>query len=262
MEYLKIAKKTFKSRLMLGTGKYQSSELMINSLEKSECEIVTVAIRRIKKDEDQENLVQNINWSKYWMLPNTAGCSNAEEAIRIALLGRELAKLTGQEDNNFVKLEVIPDKKYLLPDPIETLKAAELLIKKNFVVLPYINADPLLAKRLEEVGCATVMPLGSPIGSGQGILNASNISIIIENSHVPVIIDAGIGVPSEAAQAMEMGADGVLINSAIALANSPVNMAAGMCMGVKAGRKAFLSGRIAKNQTAQASSPMDNISKK
>ena len=262
MEYLKIAKKTFKSRLMLGTGKYQSSELMINSLEKSECEIVTVAIRRIKKDEDQENLVQNINWSKYWMLPNTAGCSNAEEAIRIALLGRELAKLTGQEDNNFVKLEVIPDKKYLLPDPIETLKAAELLIKKNFVVLPYINADPLLAKRLEEVGCATVMPLGSPIGSGQGILNASNISIIIENSHVPVIIDAGIGVPSEAAQAMEMGADGVLINSAIALANSPVNMAAGMCMGVKAGRKAFLSGRIAKNQTAQASSPMENISKK
>ena len=262
MDYLKIAKKTFKSRLMLGTGKYQSSELMINSLEKSECEIVTVAIRRIKKDEDQENLVQNINWSKYWMLPNTAGCSNAEEAIRIALLGRELAKLTGQEDNNFVKLEVIPDKKYLLPDPIETLKAAELLIKKNFVVLPYINADPLLAKRLEEVGCATVMPLGSPIGSGQGILNASNISIIIENSHVPVIIDAGIGVPSEAAQAMEMGADGVLINSAIALANSPVNMAAGMCMGVKAGRKAFLSGRIAKNQTAQASSPMENISKK
>ena len=262
MDYLKIAKKTFKSRLMLGTGKYQSSELMINSLEKSECEIVTVAIRRIKKDEDQENLVQNINWSKYWMLPNTAGCSNAEEAIRIALLGRELAKLTGQEDNNFVKLEVIPDKKYLLPDPIETLKAAELLIKKNFVVLPYINADPLLAKRLEEIGCATVMPLGSPIGSGQGILNASNISIIIENSHVPVIIDAGIGVPSEAAQAMEMGADGVLINSAIALANSPVNMAAGMCMGVKAGRKAFLSGRIAKNQTAQASSPMDNISKK
>ena len=262
MDYLKIAKKTFKSRLMLGTGKYQSSELMINSLEKSECEIVTVAIRRIKKDEDQENLVQNINWSKYWMLPNTAGCSNAEEAIRIALLGRELAKLTGQEDNNFVKLEVIPDKKYLLPDPIETLKAAELLIKKNFVVLPYINADPLLAKRLEEVGCATVMPLGSPIGSGQGILNASNISIIIENSHVPVIIDAGIGVPSEAAQAMEMGADGVLINSAIALANSPVNMATGMCMGVKAGRKAFLSGRIAKNQTAQASSPMENISKK
>ena len=262
MDYLKIAKKTFKSRLMLGTGKYQSSELMINSLEKSECEIVTVAIRRIKKDEDQENLVQNINWSKYWMLPNTAGCSNAEEAIRIALLGRELAKLTGQEDNNFVKLEVIPDKKYLLPDPIETLKAAELLIKKNFVVLPYINADPLLAKRLEEIGCATVMPLGSPIGSGQGILNASNISIIIENSHVPVIIDAGIGVPSEAAQAMEMGADGVLINSAIALANSPVNMAAGMCMGVKAGRKAFLSGRIAKNQTAQASSPMENISKK
>ena len=262
MDYLQISGKTFKSRLMLGTGKYKSSELMLNSLNKSECEIVTVAIRRIKKDEYKENLVQHIDWNKYWMLPNTAGCTNAEEAIRIAVLGKELAKLTGQEDNNFIKLEVIPDKKYLLPDPIETLKAAELLIKKNFVVLPYINADPLLAKRLEEIGCATVMPLGSPIGSGQGILNASNISIIIENAKIPVIIDAGIGVPSEAAQVMEMGADGVLINSAIALAKSPPAMAEGMCLGTKAGRKAFLGGRIEKRRTAQASSPVNNISKK
>ena len=150
------------------------------------------------------------------MLPNTAGCKNSEEAIRIALLGRELAKLSGQEENNFIKLEVIPDQKYLLPDPIETLKAAEILVRKDFTVLPYINADPILAKRLEEIGCSTVMPLGSPIGSGQGLLNSSNISIIIENSNIPVIIDAGIGVPSEACQAMEMGADGVLINSAIA----------------------------------------------
>ena len=261
MDYLQIADKTFKSRLMLGTGKYKSSELMINSLEKSDCEIVTVAIRRINKDEDKENLVKHIDWNKYWMLPNTAGCNNAEEAIRIALLGRELAKLTGQEDNNFVKLEVIPDKKYLLPDPIETLKAAELLIKKGFEVLPYINSDPLLAKKLEEIGCATVMPLGSPIGSGQGILNASNISIIIENAKVPVIIDAGIGVPSEAAQAMEMGADGVLINSAIALASNPADMAIGMSLGVKAGRNAYLGGRIEKRKIAQASSPLDNISK-
>ncbi len=260
MDYLKIANKNFNSRLMLGTGKYKSPDSMIDSLEKSKCEIVTVAVRRIKKEDDKENLVQCINWNKYWMLPNTAGCSTAEEAIRIALLGRELAKITGQEDNNFVKLEVIPDKKYLLPDPIETLKAAEALIKKNFVVLPYINADPLLAKRLEEIECATVMPLGSPIGSGQGILNASNISIIIENSRVPVIIDAGIGVPSEASQAMEMGADGVLINSAIALSKNPTAMAEAMYLGVEAGRKAFLGGRIAKSNIAQASSPEENIS--
>tara|TARA_B100000900_G_C20297311_1_gene600709 strand:+ start:34 stop:621 length:588 start_codon:yes stop_codon:yes gene_type:complete len=195
------------------------------------------------------------------MLPNTAGCKNSEEAIRIALLGRELAKLSGQEDNNFIKLEVIPDVKYLLPDPLETLKAAEMLIKKDFTVLPYINADPILAKRLEEIGCSTVMPLGSPIGSGQGLLNSSNISIIIENSKIPVIIDAGIGVPSEACQAMEMGAEGVLINSAIALADNPVRMAQAMDLGVKAGRMSFLAGRIHKALHAKPSSPEDNISK-
>ena len=260
MDYLTIGNKTFTSRLMLGTGKYQSSKLMIESLEKSECEIVTVAVRRINNDDYKENLINCINWNKYWMLPNTAGCTNSEEAIRIALLGRELAKITGQEDNNFVKLEVIPDKKYLLPDPLETLKAAEILVKKDFTVLPYINADPLLAKRLEEVGCATVMPLGSPIGSGQGILNASNISVIIETISVPVIIDAGIGVPSEASEAMELGSDGVLINSAIALAKDPQEMASAMCLGVKAGRKAFLGGRIEKKKIAQASSPEKNIS--
>ena len=195
------------------------------------------------------------------MLPNTAGCKTSEEAIRIALLGRELAKLSGQEDNNFVKLEVIPDVKYLLPDPIETLKAAEILVKKDFTVLPYINADPILAKRLEEIGCSTVMPLGSPIGSGQGLLNSSNISIIIENSKIPVIIDAGIGVPSEACQAMEMGADGVLINSAIALANDPIKMAEAMDLGVNAGRISFLAGRIQKAVYAKPSSPKENISK-
>ena len=176
------------------------------------------------------------------------------------ILGRELAKLSGQEENNFVKLEVIPDKKYLLPDPIETLKAAEILIKKGFAVLPYINADPILAKRLEEIGCATVMPLGSPIGSGQGLLNLSNIRIIIENAKVPVIIDAGIGVPSEASQAMELGADGVLINSAIAQAENPPLMAQAINYGVKAGRQAFLAGRIKKRDFAVASSPEKNIS--
>ena len=257
----KIGSKTFKSRLMIGTGKYKSPKIMIDSIESSKSEIITVAIRRIKNMDKDSNLLQHINWSKYWMLPNTAGCTNCDEAIRIALLGRELAKLSGQEDNNFIKLEVIPDIKYLLPDPIETLKAAEILVKKNFTVLPYINADPILAKRLEEIGCSTVMPLGSPIGSGQGLLNSSNISIIIENSNIPVIIDAGIGVPSEASQAMEMGADGVLINSAIALAYDPIKMAHAMDLGVNAGRISFLAGRIKKTVYASPSSPEDNISK-
>tara|TARA_Y100000589_G_scaffold47980_1_gene40129 strand:- start:3816 stop:4607 length:792 start_codon:yes stop_codon:yes gene_type:complete len=260
-DILVIGNKEFSSRLMLGTGKYKTHHLMINSLESSHCEIVTVAIRRIKNNENKNNLLQFIDWKKYWMLPNTAGCTDSEEAVRIALLGRELAKLSGQEDNNFIKLEVIPDTKYLLPDPIETLKAAEILVKKNFTVLPYINSDPLLAKNLEEVGCSTVMPLGSPIGSGQGLLNASNISIIIENSKIPVIVDAGIGVPSEACQAMEMGADGVLINTAIALSENPINMAKGMNLGVEAGRNAFLSGRIKKSLFAAPSSPTENISK-
>ena len=255
-----IGNKSFKNRLMLGTGKYKSSDLMVNSLKSSNCEIVTVAVRRVSNDDEKENLMKFIDWSKYWMLPNTAGCTNSEEAIRIAMLGRELAKLSGQENNNFIKLEVIPDKKYLLPDPLETLKAAEYLIKKKFTVLPYVNADPLLSKRLEEAGCATVMPLGSPIGSGQGLLNSSNISIIIENSSIPVIIDAGIGVPSEASQAMELGADGVLINSAIALAQDPVKMAQSMNYGVLAGRYAYLAGRIKKRSLANASSPQKNIS--
>ena len=260
-DQLKIGKKFFNNRLMVGTGKYQSPEVMVNSLESSKSEIVTVAIRRINNTDKEKNLLQHINWSRYWMLPNTAGCKNSDEAIRIALLGRELAKLSGQEENNFIKLEVIPDMKFLLPDPIETLKAAEILVKKDFTVLPYINADPILAKRLEEIGCSTVMPLGSPIGSGQGLLNSSNISIIIENSNIPVIIDAGIGVPSEACQAMEMGADGVLINSAIALADDPIRMAKAMDLGVNAGRTSFLAGRIKKAIYANPSSPKDYISK-
>jgi len=243
---LQIGGKQFSSRLMVGTGKYKSTQDMVESLSNSETEIITVAVRRIKNEQTGENLLEKINWEKYWMLPNTAGCINSDESVRIAILGRELAKLSGQEENNFVKLEVIPDKKYLLPDPIETLKAAEILIKKGFAVLPYINADPILAKRLEEIGCVTVMPLGSPIGSGQGLLNLSNIRIIIENAKVPVIIDAGIGVPSEASQAMEIGADGVLINSAIAQAANPPLMAQAINYSVKAGRQAFLAGRIKK----------------
>jgi thiazole synthase len=197
---LKIGNKFFNSRLMLGTGKYKTTNDAINSIESSECEIITVAIRRLPMNLKMihTSFLSNLNWEKLWLLPNTAGSQTAEEAIRMAFLGHELACQIGQEDNFFVKLEVISDPKYLLPDPIGTLKAAEFLIKKGFTVLPYINADPMLALHLEDLGCATVMPLGSPIGSGQGINNLTNIQIIIENSNIPVIVDAGIGTPSEA----------------------------------------------------------------
>ena len=254
---LTIAGRTFNSRLMTGTGKYPSMQAMQASVAASGCEIITVAVRRVQtKAPGHEGLAEAIDWNKIWMLPNTAGCKTAEEAVRVARLGREMAKLLGQEDNNFIKLEVIPDAKYLLPDPIGTVQAAEQLVKEGFAVLPYINADPLLAKRLEEVGCATVMPLGSPIGSGQGINNAANIAIIIEEANVPVVVDAGIGTPSEAALAMEMGADALLVNSAIALAKNPVAMGRAMGLAATAGRLAYLSGRIPVKQYASASSPL------
>ncbi len=258
---LLIGNKYFKSRLLVGTGKYENKSIMNECLIKSKCEVVTVAIRRIKSlNSSDKGLMESIDWQRLWMLPNTAGCTNSDEAIRIAKMGRELAKISGQEDNNFIKLEVIPDQRYLLPDPFGTLEAAEKLVKEGFVVLPYINADPLLAKRLEEVGCASVMPLGSAIGTAQGILNESNIRIIIENSKVPVIVDAGIGVPSDAAKAMEIGADAVLINSAIALAKDPKSMAEAMYQGVEAGHKAFLAGRLQKRVEANPSSPTVGIS--
>ncbi|MDJ0510248.1 MAG: glycine oxidase ThiO [Crocosphaera sp.] len=254
---LVIAGRKFNSRLMTGTGKYPSIPIMQESVSASNCQIVTVAVRRVQTNAPgHEGLAEALDWSKIWMLPNTAGCKTAEEAIRVARLGREMARLLGQEENNFVKLEVIPDSKYLLPDPIGTLEAAEVLVKEGFAVLPYINADPILAKRLEELGCATVMPLGSPIGSGQGIRTEANIKIIIEEAKIPVVVDAGIGTPSEASQAMEMGADAVLINSAIALAKNPVLMAQAMGMATVAGRLAYLSGRIPVKEYAIASSPL------
>ncbi len=255
---LVIAGRRFRSRLMTGTGKYPSLEAMQTSLEASGCEIVTVAVRRVQSQAPGHGgLMEAIDWSRYWMLPNTAGCATAEEAVRVARLGRELARLAGQEDNNFVKLEVIPDPRHLLPDPFGTLEAAEQLVKEGFTVLPYINADPLLALRLEQVGCATVMPLGSPIGSGQGIRNAANIALIIENATIPVVVDAGIGVPSEAAQAMEMGASALLINSAIALAGDPAAMARAMALATEAGRLARLAGRLPIRPEASASSPLE-----
>nr|QVY57930.1 thiamin biosynthesis protein G [Betaphycus gelatinus] len=257
-----IGQKTFSSRLMLGTGKYKNLRQVQQSIKISEASIVTVAIRRAQqvKNLGKSNLIDGLDWSKLWILPNTAGCTTAEEAIRIASLGREIAKRLGQTDNNFVKLEVIPDPKYLLPDPIGTLKAAEYLVRKNFTVLPYINADPLLAKQLENIGCATVMPLASPIGSGCGLQNILNIQIIIENSKVPVIIDAGIGTPSEACKAMEIGAEAVLLNTAISKSLSPELMAESVKFSIISGRMAYLAGRMQKNARAQASSPLRNIS--
>jgi len=252
-----IANRPFTSRLMTGTGKYDSFEVMRQSVVASGCEIVTVAVRRVQTNAPgHEGLAEALDWSKIWMLPNTAGCKTAEEAVRVARLGREMAKLLGQEENNFIKLEVIPDAKYLLPDPIGTLEAAEQLVKEGFAVLPYINADPLLAKRLEEAGCATVMPLGSPIGSGQGIRNRANIEIIVENARIPVVVDAGIGTPSEAAEAMELGADALLINTAIAKAANPVAMGRAMGLATEAGRLAYLAGRIPVKTVASASSPL------
>lgn len=260
---LKIGSKVFKSRLMLGTGKYRTTTESVQSVKNSECEIVTVAIRRlpINLKNDNINFLKSLDWNHLWLLPNTAGAQTAEDAIRMAFLGHELASRLGQPDNNFVKLEVISDPKYLLPDPIGTLKAAEFLVKKGFTVLPYINADPMLALHLEDLGCASIMPLGAPIGSGQGLKNLTNIQIIIENARVPVIVDAGIGAPSEAAHAMEIGADAVLLNTAVAQSKNPGQMAKAMNLAVKAGRLSYLAGQMEKKSYAIASSPLDNISK-
>lgn len=258
---LKIGSKIFKSSLMLGTGKYNNIREAIDSIKISQASIVTVAVRRASiHNTEKNNLFNSLDWKNLWLLPNTAGCTNTEEAIRIAKLGKEINKKIGQTENNFIKLEVIPDAKYLLPDPIGTLKAAEYLVKKNFTVLAYTNTDPILAKHLEEVGCSAIMPLGSPIGSGKGLQNPFNLSIIIKNAKVPIIIDAGIGTASEASNAMELGADGVLINTAIAKASSPIMMAYAMKLAVQAGKYASLAGRMKIAQKAQPSSPIKNIS--
>jgi thiazole synthase len=249
-----IAGKSFTSRLFLGTGKYASPEETVAALNASGTELVTVAIRRLDLDNPgAKTELDYIDWSRYSVLPNTAGCKTADEALLTARLGRSV---TG---SNWVKLEVIPDPKYLLPDPIGTLRAAEQLLSEGFIVLPYIHADPVLAKHLEEAGCSTVMPLGSAIGSGQGILTLHEIKIIIENARVPVVVDAGIGAPSDAALAMEFGADAVLINTAVAKSQDPPLMAAAMRQGVEAGRSAYLAGRIVAKPYASASSPQEGV---
>ncbi len=249
-----IADKTFTSRLMLGTGKFSDYEIMKKAHEAAEAEIITVAIRRVDTNaQGHVGLMDYIDTNKYWILPNTAGCATTDEALRVARLSRAMGI------NNWIKLEVIPDSKYLLPDPIATLEAAKKLVEEGFVVLPYINADPILAKRLEEIGCATVMPLASPIGTGQGVKTLENIKIIVEQSNVPVVVDAGLGVPSEAASVMEIGADCCLINTAVALAQDPVKMAESFKLGVKAGRLAYESGRIPVKAYASASSPLVGV---
>jgi len=251
-----IAGKEFRSRLIVGTGKYRTMDDMRDAIDASGAEMVTVAIRRLPLDRpDEENLMDHLDWDRYTILPNTAGCRTAEEALFTARLAREL---TG---SNWLKLEVIPDPKYLLPDPVATLEAAQQLIAEGFVVLPYIHADPVLAQRLEEAGCATVMPLGSPIGSGRGIFTLEEIQIIVENAHVPVVVDAGLGAPSEAALALEIGASAVLVNTAIAQATDPVGMAHAFKLGVEAGRGAYLAGRIPRKDSAQPSSPVTEVAR-
>jgi len=253
---LVVAGVTLRSRLFLGTGKYTSDQAMTGALEASGCELVTVALRRLDLDNpNKKTILDVIDWKRFRILPNTAGCCTAEEAIRIARLARSMGL------SDWVKLEVIPDPRYLFPDPEETLKAARVLVDEGFKVLPYINADPVLARKLEELGTVTVMPLGSPIGSGQGLQTMEQIRIIIEEARVPVVVDAGIGVPSDAALAMEMGADAVLVNTAIALAKDPVLMAEAIREGVDAGRKAYMAGRIPRREQASPSSPVEGISR-
>jgi len=250
---LVIAGREFRSRLLLGTGKFASNELMHDALEASGTEIVTVALRRADLSGTHDpfaNILDFIDPKKYLLLPNTSGAMNAEEAVRLA----RLAATAGLP--KWVKLEIHPDPQYLLPDPIETLRATEILAAEGFTVLPYINADPVLAKRLENAGAATVMPLGSPIGSNRGLETRGQIAIIIEQARVPVIVDAGIGAPSQAAEALEMGADAVLVNTAIAVAEDPVRMARAFKMAVEAGRDAREAGLPSQADTAVPTSPL------
>jgi thiazole synthase len=248
-DVLRIGEHRFRSRLFVGTGKYSTLPLMAEALAASECEVVTVAVRRAQIGETGESLLDYIPRDRYTILPNTAGCFNAEEAVRTARLARE----AGLSD--MVKLEVLADPKTLLPEPLETLKACETLVGDGFTVLVYTNDDPVMALRLEEAGATAVMPAGAPIGSGQGILNRNNIRIILERASVPIIVDAGVGTASDVTVAMELGCEGVLLNTGIAHARDPVSMAAAMRDACRAGRLAFLAGRIPRKLYATASSP-------
>ncbi|QTR50402.1 thiazole synthase [Candidatus Thiothrix anitrata] len=258
MQYdtLTIAGKTYASRLLVGTGKYRDLAETQAATQASGAQIITVAIRRtnIGQNKDEPNLLDVIPLDQYTLLPNTAGCYNVEEAVRTCRLARELL-----DGHNLVKLEVLGDAKTLYPDTIQTLKAAEILVKDGFDVMVYTSDDPLIARQLEQLGCVAVMPLAAPIGSGLGIRNPYNILEIIENANVPIIVDAGVGTASDAAIAMEMGCDGVLMNTAIAGAKNPVLMASAMRKAIEAGREAFLAGRMPRKRYASASSPLDGM---
>ena len=253
MNELVIGGRTFRSRLFVGTGKFSSNELMSRAITASETEMVTVAMKRVDMSNPQDDLLAHIRRPGVQLLPNTSGVRNAEEAILAAQLAREAF------GTNFIKLEIHPDPKYLLPDPIETLRATEELAKMGFIVLPYIQADPVLCKRLEEAGAATVMPLAAPIGTNKGLVTRELLEIIIEQSNVPVVVDAGLGAPSHAAAAMELGADAVLVNTAIAVAGDPERMARAFARAVEAGREAYESGLGAQSRHAEASSPLTSF---
>lgn len=253
MGKLIIGGREFSSRLFVGTGKFQSNEIMSRAIDASRTEMVTVAMKRVDMADPHDDMLGHVNRPGIQLLPNTSGVRDADEAVLAAQLAREAF------GTDFIKLEIHPDPKYLLPDPVETLAATERLAKMGFVVLPYIQADPVLCKRLEEAGAATVMPLGAPIGTNKGLLTKELISIIIEQSRIPVIVDAGIGAPSHAAEAMEMGADAVLVNTAIAVAGDPVGMAAAFAKAVEAGREAYECGLGAVSRHAEASSPLTSF---
>ncbi len=254
-EQLIIAGRAFRSRLLIGTGKYATFQLMKEALIAADAEIVTVAVRRVNLNAREESLLEYIDLDRYFLLPNTAGCQTAEEAVRTARLAREAGL------SNWVKLEIIPADGTLLPDPVATVEAAKILVNEGFVVLPYTTDDHTVAKRLLDIGCATIMPYGSAIGTGLGLPNPERLKRIIElvNHQIPVVVDAGIGAPSDASFAMELGADAVLVNSAIAKANEPVQMARAIAMGVEAGRLSYLSGRIPMSGVAAPSSPITGM---
>ncbi len=254
MDTLKIGGREFTSRLFVGTGKFSSNKLMLESILASGSEMITVAMKRIDMgNKEEDDMLRHINRDKVQFLPNTSGVRNAQEAVLAARLSREIF------GTNFLKLEIHPDPKYLLPDPVETLKATEILAKDGFYVLPYIQADPVLCKRLEDAGTAAVMPLGSPIGTNKGLKTRDLLEIIIAESRVPVVIDAGLGAPSHASEAMEMGADAVLVNTAIAVAGNPVEMAKAFKLAVEAGRMAYLAGLGSTHNLAQATSPLTSF---
>ncbi len=253
-DILTIGGREFSSRLFVGTGKFASPQIMLNTIVASGSQMITVAMKRVNMmNEASDDMLQHINRDNVQLLPNTSGVRDADEAILAARLSREVF------DTSFIKLEIHPDPKYLMPDPIETLRAVEVLAKDGFVVLPYIQADPVLCKRLEDVGAAAVMPLGAPIGTNKGLLTRDFLEIIIEQSNVPVIVDAGLGLPSHAAAAMEMGADAVLVNTAIAIADNPIEMAKAFDLAVRAGRQGFLAGPGATSSHAVATSPLTSF---